>query len=51
MLNEMRLGKMTPESANAFRKLSRPLATQDDFVATELSVHHVFIAFDVTDSQ
>lgn len=36
MLNEMRIGKMTPESNNAFRALSRPLDERDDFQATEL---------------
>ena len=36
MLNEMRLGRLTPKSINAFRALNRPLAIQDDFEATEL---------------
>ena len=36
MLNEMRVGKMSPESTAAFRKLSRPLQAKDEFVATEL---------------
>ena len=36
MLNEMRLGKLTPKSINAFRSLSRPLNSEDDFGATEL---------------
>lgn len=36
MLNEMRLGRLTPKSIDAFRKLSRPLSFADDFEATEL---------------
>ena len=38
MLNEMRLGKLTPKSINAFRQLNRPLGFKDDFEATELYV-------------
>ena len=36
MLNEMRLGRLSPESINTFRSLNRPLAFDDDFEATEL---------------
>lgn len=36
MLNEMRLGKISPQSIEAFRSLNRPLAIRDDFDATEL---------------
>ena len=36
MLNEMRLGRLTPKSIAAFRELNRPLAFADDFEATEL---------------
>ena len=36
MLNEMRLGKLTPKSIDAFRQLNRPLSLKDDFEATEL---------------
>ena len=36
MLNEMRLGKLTPKSIDAFRALNRPLSFADDFEATEL---------------
>lgn len=36
MLNEMRLGRLTPKSINAFRALNRPLSFADDFEATEL---------------
>ena len=36
MLNEMRLGKLTPKSVEAFRALNRPLSFADDFEATEL---------------
>ena len=36
MLNEMRLGKLTPESISSFRALNRPLSFTDDFEATEL---------------
>lgn len=37
MLNEMREGRMTPESIAQFRKLDRPLpATEDNIEATEL---------------
>ena len=36
MLNEMRLGRLTNKSIEAFRAMSRPLDTQDDFEATEL---------------
>ncbi len=36
MLNEMRLGKLTSNSINAFRALNRPLSFSDDFEATEL---------------
>ncbi|KKY19378.1 putative mitochondrial dna helicase [Phaeomoniella chlamydospora] len=36
MLNEMRLGKLTPQSINAFKRLSRPLNFDDDIEATEL---------------
>lgn len=38
MLNEMRLGKLTSESIEAFRTLNRPLDFNDDFEATELFV-------------
>ncbi len=36
MLNEMRLGRLTPKSIDAFRALNRPLSFADDFEATEL---------------
>ena len=36
MLNEMRLGKLTPKSINTFRQLNRPLSFGDNFEATEL---------------
>jgi ATP-dependent DNA helicase PIF1 len=36
MLNEMRLGKLTPKSIEAFRALNRQLGSTDDFEATEL---------------
>lgn len=36
MLNEMRLGRLTSTSINAFRALGRPLSFTDDFEATEL---------------
>ncbi|KAJ5152194.1 ATP-dependent DNA helicase PIF1 [Penicillium capsulatum] len=36
MLNEMRLGKITPQTIEAFRKLSRPLQFDDELEATEL---------------
>ena len=36
MLNEMREGRLTPDSNNAFRRLSRPLEYYDDLQATEL---------------
>lgn len=38
MLNEMRLGKLSSESVEAFRTLNRPLDFNDDFEATELYV-------------
>ena len=36
MLNEMRLGKISPQTIEAFRKLSRPLDFHDSLEATEL---------------
>ncbi|KAL1955408.1 hypothetical protein VTO42DRAFT_8564 [Malbranchea cinnamomea] len=36
MLNEMRLGRLTPASIAAFKKLSRPLDFHDSLEATEL---------------
>ena len=36
MLNEIRLGKLTPASIKAFQSLSRPLEYHDELVATEL---------------
>ncbi|KAJ5356568.1 hypothetical protein N7517_011177 [Penicillium concentricum] len=36
MLNEMRLGKITPSTIEAFRRLSRPLDVKDQIDATEL---------------
>jgi ATP-dependent DNA helicase PIF1 len=36
MLNEMRLGKITEETIQAFRKLSRPISYDDGISATEL---------------
>lgn len=36
MLNEMRLGKITPQTIDTFRKLSRPLQFDDELEATEL---------------
>jgi ATP-dependent DNA helicase PIF1 len=41
MLNEMRLGKISPRTIDAFRKLSRPLDFHDSLEATELYVLHV----------
>ena len=38
MLNELRLGKPTPKTIEAFRRLSRPLDFQDSLEATELYV-------------
>ena len=38
VLNEMRLGKLTPKSINIFRSLDRPLGFTDNLEATELSV-------------
>ena len=38
MLNEMRLGVLTPKSIDTFRSLSRPIKYQDDLDATELCV-------------
>jgi ATP-dependent DNA helicase PIF1 len=36
MLNEMRLGKISPRTVEAFKKLSRPLDFHDSIEATEL---------------
>ena len=36
MLNEMRLGKITDETVQAFRKLSRKINYSDSLDATEL---------------
>jgi ATP-dependent exoDNAse (exonuclease V) alpha subunit len=36
MLNEMRLGRLTQKSIDAFQALNRPLGQLDDFEATEL---------------
>lgn len=36
MLNELRLGKPSPSTVEAFRKLSRPLEFHDELDATEL---------------
>lgn len=36
MLNEMRLGKLTPNTVNLFKVLDRALPSKDDFQATEL---------------
>jgi ATP-dependent DNA helicase PIF1 len=36
MLNEMRLGKISPRTIEAFKKLSRPLDFHDALEATEL---------------
>ncbi|RDW88693.1 ATP-dependent DNA helicase PIF1 [Coleophoma cylindrospora] len=36
MLNEMRLGKISPETVRAFQKLSRPVEYHDSLGATEL---------------
>lgn len=36
MLNEMRLGRLTPQSIEAFRSLDRPLGPGNDFAGTEL---------------
>lgn len=36
MLNEMRLGKISPSTTAAFRRLSRPLQFNDSIEATEL---------------
>jgi ATP-dependent DNA helicase PIF1 len=36
MLNEMRLGNISPSTIDAFRKLSRPLNFHDSLDATEL---------------
>jgi ATP-dependent DNA helicase PIF1 len=38
MLNEMRLGKISPRTIEAFRRLSRPLDVKDQIDATELYV-------------
>lgn len=42
MLNEMRLGKITEETVQAFRKLSRKIEYTDTLDATELYVYVVF---------
>jgi ATP-dependent DNA helicase PIF1 len=47
MLNEMRLGKISPRTIDAFRKLSRPLDFHDSLEATELYVIH----FDISITQ
>jgi len=39
MLNEMRLGKLSPQTTQAFQKLSRPLDFHDSLEATELYVY------------
>ena len=36
MLNEMRVGRLTPKSINAFKSLSRAMDFHDDLAATEL---------------
>ena len=36
MLNEMRLGSLTPKSIDSFRAMHRALSFTDDFEATEL---------------
>lgn len=36
MLNEMRLGKLSPSTIDSFRQLSRPLNFEDSLEATEL---------------
>ena len=36
MLNEIRVGKLTPESIKEFQRLSRPLRYEDEISATEL---------------
>jgi ATP-dependent DNA helicase PIF1 len=36
MLNEIRLGKLTPASIKEFQRLSRPLKYEDEISATEL---------------
>ena len=36
ILNEIRLGKLTPESIKEFQRLSRPLQYEDEITATEL---------------
>lgn len=36
MLNEMREGKLTPQSIQMFNSLSRPLGESNDLMATEL---------------
>ena len=36
MLNEMRLGRLTQKSIDAFRAMNRPLSFADDHEATEL---------------
>jgi ATP-dependent DNA helicase PIF1 len=38
MLNEMRLGKLSPQTTQAFMQLSRPLDFHDSLEATELYV-------------
>lgn len=43
MLNEMRLGKLTPQSIRAFQSLNRPLKFEDEIVATELWVPVLFV--------
>ena len=49
MLNEMRLGKLTSKSIEAFRALNRPLGFTDDFEATELWVYPPIIYFPMFD--
>jgi ATP-dependent DNA helicase PIF1 len=36
MLNELRLGKLTPATIHAFKVMSRPLTFKDDIECTEL---------------
>ncbi len=42
MLNEMRLGKITDETVQAFKKLSRKIKYEDSLDATELYVDGAF---------
>jgi hypothetical protein len=45
MLNEMRLGKVSQETINAFAAMKRTIEYEDNLAATELYVNHSFNCF------